>query len=256
MIKFAYVTGDCHGVFDKFNNFNPIDKTTTAVFLLGDTGANYYGGKRDLRTKNTLTSFGVRFYLVRGNHEKRPEDLFTMETIYDEDVCGDVYYEPFWPNIRYLMDGGVYTVCGKRILVIGGAYSVDKFYRIQQGWNWFEKEQLSELERTNILNAVQGQYFDFVFTHTCPYEFQPTELFLSCIDQSTVDNSTEKWLSEVAANINWDYWCFGHYHKDMIIRPNVFMFQDEIIDINMIETFDPKTHELPENFVLSKMFKY
>lgn len=31
-----------------------------------------------------------------------------------------------------------------KTIVIGGAYSVDKFYRLSKGYNWFEDEQPSD----------------------------------------------------------------------------------------------------------------
>jgi 3-oxoacid CoA-transferase subunit A len=38
---------------------------------------------------------------------------------------------------------------------------------------------------------------DVVFSHTCPAKYIPTECFLSGIDQSRVDNSTEEWLDTI-----------------------------------------------------------
>ena len=37
--------------------------------------------------------------------------------------------------------GEIYNINGKSILVIGGAYSVDKEYRLLKGWSWFKDEQ-------------------------------------------------------------------------------------------------------------------
>ena len=33
---------------------------------------------------------------------------------------------------------------------------------------------------------------DVVFSHTCPLKYEPVEVFLPGIDQSTVDKSTEE----------------------------------------------------------------
>ena len=45
-------------------------------------------------------------------------------------VQGEVYAEEPYPNILYAQDGGTYTISGKSFLTIGGAYSVDKPYRL------------------------------------------------------------------------------------------------------------------------------
>lgn len=41
------------------------------------------------------------------------------------------------------------------------------------------------------------------------------------IDQSTVDNTMEKWLESLKNEFEWKIWLFGHYHLDRIERPHV-----------------------------------
>ena len=165
---------------------------------------------------------------MRGNHEARPSDVPGMELVYDEDVCGEVWIEPQFPRIRYFKDWGVYTINGLRTPVIGGAYSVDKHYRLAQGWKWFENEQLSKDEMVNCQVATRGKIFDLVLSHTCPLSFQPTDLFLRGLDQSTVDNSMEVWLERMTSNFCWEIWLFGHYHADRVELPKVEQFYYEI----------------------------
>jgi len=59
----------------------------------------------------------------------------------------------------------------------------------------------------------QDNTFDYVLSHTCPYKYQPTHLFLSGIDQSTVDNSMEYFLEEIEGQINYNQWFCGHFHN-------------------------------------------
>ena len=42
-----------------------------------------------------------------------------------------------------------------------------------------------------------GYKVDMVFSHTCPYKYEPREVFLKTIDQSNVDKSTELWLDKI-----------------------------------------------------------
>lgn len=45
----VYITGDTHGQFQRIELFCQVMQTTKAdtMIILGDTGFNYYGGKRD-----------------------------------------------------------------------------------------------------------------------------------------------------------------------------------------------------------------
>ena len=115
-----------------------------------------------------------------------------------------------------------------KVLVIGGAYSIDKKFRIIRGYNWFKDEQLSQKEMDTIFSKVKGQHFDIVLTHTCPYKYEPREVFLDFIDQSQVDKSMEYFLDKIEDNIDYDKWYCGHYHTDKEIDKLRFMYGDTI----------------------------
>lgn len=249
MIKHYLITGDTHG---QCVRFGAIDRAQyppeeTAIIVLGDGGNNYYLDDRDVRLKRTLLRLGYTFYFVRGNHEARPEDISTMELVFDDAVNGLIYYEPDYPNIHYFFDGGEYKINGRTILVIGGAYSVDKQYRLARGWQWFYNEQLNDEERTFISNKVKGNHYDIVLTHTSPYSWEPREMFLPYIDQSSVDDSTERWLEEIKDSITFDFWLFGHFHGDKIVSNNSAMLYEQVINFDMINPIDEYT-EIPEGF--------
>ena len=149
-----------------------------------------------------------------------------MEIIYDEDIQGKVFYESEYPNIRYLMDGGEYVINGMSTLVIGGAYSVDKYYRLQNEWTWFPDEQLTKDEMLRIENQVIRKHYDVVLSHTCPYSWQPFDKFLPQVNQDTVDSTMEKWLEVLKDIFTWDYWFFGHFHDDRMIDKGVYMLYE------------------------------
>lgn len=242
MIKNYLITGDTHGrVEERLANLpRGLDPAETAIIILGDAGINFYLNKTDYNKKKRLQTLGYTFYLVRGNHEERPENLPTTEMIWDDTVQGNIYREPEFPNIRYFLDGGTYNIDGLKTLVVGGAYSVDKHYRIKNymqkdGWcGWFESEQLTEQERSNIVIATANENYDLVLTHTCPYSWMPTDLFLSMVDQSTVDNSMERFLDVLKGNFDWTCWLFGHFHADRLERPGVEMYYTDIEDLKNI----------------------
>ena len=202
---------------------------------------------------------------MRGNHEERPENLGYIEHHYDENVKGYIMMEPDFPLIRYFNDGCDYEINGHPTLVIGGAYSVDKWYRLYRAEKagnsfsgWFEDEQLKDWEMASIENEVIGKKYDFVFTHTCPLDWEPTDLFLSFVDQSQVDKTMENWLNKIKETFDWGLWCFGHFHEDRIERPHVEQFFHTIE--NLEETWNrwvqyDKTGELDLYLRLSPVFE-
>jgi 3-oxoacid CoA-transferase subunit A len=173
---------------------------------------------------------------------------------YDKNVKGYVMYEPDYPNIKYFEDGNAYEILGKSILVIGGAYSVDKWYRLQMAGvtssldkdylnprktGWFPDEQLLDWEMTAIKKEHFGKHYDIILTHTCPISWEPTDLFIAGLDQSKVDKSMEKFLEEVKEKVDWGIWLFGHYHADRLVRPFVEMLFMDIEDLaHIIERWE------------------
>ena len=242
MVKKFWITGDTHGAvtprLDVLQSYPDLVPEETALIVLGDVGLCYYLNKKDQRHKREVESKGLYLYCVRGNHEARPKDVKGLHRIHDENVGGTVWIEDEFPHIRYFSDWGIYNIQGLRTLVVGGAYSVDKYYRIQNNFRWFENELLSEGEMSSCLRnvTIEPLPFDLVLTHTCPLSLQPTDLFLGFIDQSTVDNSMEVWMEKLANSITWKIWLFGHYHQDRIEWPHVEQFYIEIEPLmNIIE---------------------
>ncbi len=230
-----YITGDTHGKWDRLLFLKEQEKYSAAVIVLGDFGANFVHDRMENSRKDTLNSFHNYIYALRGNHDDRPEDLEDVKEIYDDNVNGYVYcQERRWPNIRYLKDGGEYTINSYKILCIGGAYSVDKEFRLMLGYAYNPRELLTKDEMNNIYRNIKGKSYDFVFTHTCPYSWQPTDLFLKGLDQSKVDKSMEEWLEEVKDNVEYKVWLFGHFHNDRIIRPHVELMYHNVQTLDEI----------------------
>ena len=255
MIKKFMITGDCHRDFSRFKDYpaeiqnNP----EVAVIILGDAGINFTLNKYDNDIKNYLTkNYKFRIYCVRGNHEARPQNVKNMKLIYDEDVCGDVYMEEDWPQIRYFKDWGIYQLGEYRAAVIGGAYSVDKEYRLMRGSGWFEDEQLSTDEMLECTADFMGEEVDLVLSHTCPICWEPTDLFLPSINQSYVDKSMELFLEELAKVFRWKVWLFGHYHADRLERVGVEQFYKDTEDLETIMYRWSKENKVDPDWWLEK----
>lgn len=245
MIEHFLVTGDIHGKIEE--RVSQIDTTlyppdnTTALICLGDVGFNFYLNPTDRKRKEFAQNSGYIFYCIRGNHELRPENLPNIVDIYDEDVDNFILIEKAYPNVRYLIDGEEYKFGEYSTLVIGGAYSIDKWYRLdgrpedtEQWTGWFKNEMLSTKEMALITRHCCNNLYDFVLTHTCPKSWEPTDLFIGGIDQNTIDKSMENWLDIFKDCIYWNVWLFGHYHDDRYVQPGVEMFYHAIVDLDDI----------------------
>ena len=255
MIKNWIVTGDTHGGMGAISRIDNIQRNMSdckpeesAIIILGDAGLNFYLNGTDKKYKKQLNNMGYYIYCVRGNHEERPENIPGMVLIEDEDVKNLVWFQEEFPNIRYFVDGNEYNIDGHSTLVIGGAYSIDKWYRLARAGyapeeanianpkkcGWFRDELLTANEMEAIDKKVYGKHYDFIFSHTCPYSWEPTDLFLSGIDQSKVDKSMEIWLNNLKDNVDWGVFCFGHFHADRIERPYVEQFYQDYENLNTI----------------------
>lgn len=240
-----YVTSDNHGSLMKIREQRielQLDQDC-GLIILGDVGFNYHGDEQDNRIKNTANSFGFKIYCVRGNHEMRPEKVFGMKKIFDSNVNGPVYMEEQYPNIRYFTGEDIYIINNLKTVVINGAYSVDKYYRIAVGYQWFKDEQINTKEMYDCEKLFKLYDVDLVLSHTCPYDFQPTHLFLPTLDQNSVDNSMEKWMNQFVKNDKWNYWLFGHYHSDEKITNGVYMLYHQIRPLEEVLAKAGKYHE-------------
>ena len=223
-----YLTGDMHGDFRRAANFcDTVESTKDDVLIiLGDAGMNYYGNPKDKRLKQQLNELPITFFCIHGNHEKRPESLPTYKEIEWRD--GTVYIESEYPSLLFAKDGKIYDLDGKRCIVMGGAYSVDKHHRLANKWGWWPDEQPSAEIKERVERRLETENWnvDIVLSHTCPMKYVPREEFLSCVDQSSVDNSTEEWLETIENKLTYSRWYCGHYHTNKTIDKMKFLFED------------------------------
>ena len=224
-----YITGDTHGNFNRIDYFCQRFETSKEDILciLGDAGINYYLNKKDYMLKQVLQDMPITFFCIHGNHEERPFNISTYIT--KKWNGGTVYYEEEFPNILFAKDGEIYNINGKSILVIGGAYSVDKEYRLLKGWSWFKDEQPNkEIVKYIEKQITKQRHFDIVLTHTCPIKTEPRHMFLPFIDQSKVDKTTELLLQRIADWITFDNWYFGHFHGHWDNGKYHMLFEDYV----------------------------
>ena len=221
-----YITGDTHRNFRDVTMFamNNNTRRSDVPIILGDVGINYCNDLRDLILKTQLHKLPLTLFCIHGNHEMRPESIDTYEEA--ERFGGTVYVEKDYPYLLFAKCGEIYDFNGRKCLVIGGAYSVDKHWRIEENAGWWADEQPSDEIKARVekkLDSVKWKV-DAVFSHTCPQKYVPTEMFLNFIDSSTVDNSTEIWLDEIEDKLDYNEWYCGHWHTDKCDGKMLFFY--------------------------------
>lgn len=223
-----YYTGDIHGSKFEITRFCKRMRPTRedTIVLLGDVGANYFGDERDLELKRALNKLKPTVLYIHGNHEKRPDQIPFYETRTWNG--GQVWVEEAFPNLLFAQDGEIYNIEGLSHLVIGGAYSVDKFYRLYRGLHWWDDEQPSSMIKAHVEHQIMKHDYkvDIVLSHTCPFRYEPTEAFLPMVDQGTVDASTEEWLNTIEQQLDYKAWFCGHWHINKRIDKMHFLFHD------------------------------
>lgn len=227
------VTGDTHGHFERIFRYieqHDLEKNRNTTFIiLGDAGINYYGWALDRELKELIESYGITFFCIHGNHERRPESIGTYkEKMWNN---GKVYVEDEYPHILFAKDGEIYDIQGMKTLVLGGAYSIDRDYRIALNPHnpmWWRDEQPSPeiMERVeNKLSQVDWNV-DVVLSHTCPRNYEPMEAYLEGIDQNFIDKTTENWLQDIESKLTYEYWYAGHWHIEKKIEKMEFMYKN------------------------------
>ena len=228
--KNIYITGDKHAAFNELmdNAIRYRFSNNDLIIILGDVGINYFDSNRDESAKRILSDIPGTFLCIHGNHELRPTSPKIAKKYKKIEWFGDTaYVENKYPKLIMAEDGSRYKINDHEFLIIGGAYSVDKEYRLKHHLNWYEDEQLNDTEKTAIKQKIKdhGNKEDIILAHTCPFKAIPTETFLPGIKQETVDNSTEIFLQKIVDTTDFnDFYC-GHYHIEKNIGPVHFLYE-------------------------------
>lgn len=213
-----WATADWHGwlgnITDKCLANLDSDCFDDTYICLGDAGI-HYGNYSQGQIKKWLKRFGGTWVILRGNHDKRYEK-YGKEQGWEEQEWngGSVWVQRKYKNIYYLPDaGGLYTINGRKVLMVPGAYSVDKEYRLRKGYPWEPDEQLTEKEAINLIDLAEREQPEIILSHECPRSWHPyiKDLFLD------YDFPEDYWTNSICQEIlkvdtNIKKWYFGHYH--------------------------------------------
>ena len=216
----VYVTGDTHGEENRFRLlYSQGEKRFTAADTLLVTGDFGYTCAPDgpVRKREFLDGLATRPYTIAfcdGNHE----DFAALKAYPVAEWNGGLVHV-IRPNVLHLMRGQCYTVEGKRLLTLGGAYSRDAYMRTRGG-NWFPEDELYSPEdyktTAETLKRV-GNRVDYVISHTCPSEIIRRMGRIPDPHDAQMTGHFDWVMYELGDSFK--QWFFGHWHMDEQITP-------------------------------------
>lgn len=203
--------GDIHGEFYKLNyDIKRLQLTDAYLIQCGDTGFGFEPPDKEriaLRPLQiTLEKNNLHLFMIRGNH------------------CNPVYFEkrhhPYeCQNITLLPDYSELVLLGKKILLVGGAISIDRRFR-REGESWWSNEEFC-LKKEDEFSYKDKQY-DLVVTHTRPSICGAFKGFDSIREWCNRDSNLEYDLIEEGKKLNYlyentkpKYFCYGHFHESL-----------------------------------------
>ena len=252
-----YVTGDCHGEFQKLGSKRfPEGSTLTKedfVIICGDFGGVWCSETDFVRKKTEdywirwLNEKPFTTLFVDGNHENH-ERLNQMPV--SEWHGGRVH--KLADSVMHLMRGELFEIGGRRVFAFGGASSHDiydgiidgsdpdwkrqcllyeltgkRMYRVK-GLSWWEEELPSEEEMQHGLEnlAKCDHKVDLIVSHCTSTSIQEMYLHTDCIPDRLTD-----YFEELRQNVQYEKWFFGHYHDDKQVTERDILLYDEIIRV-------------------------
>ena len=154
--------GDIHGDYKTLERAIDLahKSDAKAIIQVGDFGLfSGYGMANESHFRKVLTTSKVPVYFIDGNHDDC--DRWLEYTEVTEVLTGS--------NLFYVPRGTVMELDGRTVAFMGGAASIDKAWRLQDGAHWTEKENISPQEVLNLYNNANGKKIDLFITHCPPH---------------------------------------------------------------------------------------
>lgn len=179
------------------------------IIQLGDWGFKGFDrpGKPALVGLTRMLSHqGVKMWFLDGNHDDHDWLRELARTSNNEPV--DVN-----DQIRYLPRGSTFDLDGVSCMALGGAYSIDKEWRIQHNAGWWPQEMISLRECHQAIDNGKAAEVKIMFTHDCPEGVCPivgTMSFGYKADESSRSNRLA--VSAVVEEVHPELLLHGHMH--------------------------------------------
>jgi hypothetical protein len=206
------LVGDSHGDLQFMDRMvlKAVDNGIDTIFQLGDFGFVWPGEEYKLELLNILAKENdVNIFFLPGNHEDWDTlDKWERSAIENNNLTFNGFI-PVTSNIFYSGKTHVWTWYGKTFAVAGGAYSIDKMYRII-GESWWPQEELTDWDIASLANGARDYApVDILLTHDGPTWGNYTRGLLD-IPESHIHRQKMNMVHEATRPSMWFH---GHYHQ-------------------------------------------
>ena len=217
------ILGDCHGRFDRLAKIS--EKYPNRVLTqIGDMGLGF-------GSKNENIPSNVRFF--RGNHD-------------NPQVCKS--------HSNYIKDWGQWTSPeGESCFVFGGAFSIDRDYRLRReqnggGVSWWYDEEIFDDEIQKAYEEARGmKSCDILLTHDCSWDYYPLMIETNCTYNpgmraygKPIQNRTAIAVQNLISILRPKIHVFGHHHNNMILK----IHGRTSVNAGELSLYDTKTEQL------------
>jgi len=215
------ILGDIHGDIAtlKYSIDAAYDRGATALIQVGDFGL-YNRDGIDSGFRRVCKGSPIPVYFIDGNHDDctRWTEMTDVTQVFDD------------ANLFYIPRGTVMQLDERRIGFLGGAASIDKNIRLQRGWHWDDREEVTQAQIDLLIKNAVGGPLDFLITHCPPSSvihehFDPMWKLRFGVGLDWTDPSQEL-IETVWKELGFPFIISGHMHM-----PVVGMTY-QIVDIN------------------------
>lgn len=199
------------GPFENIEKFKMYKDT--GIIILGD--ADFYGKNNKLVKKMPDNDY----YCLRGGFDKDPTYTENLVAAFDKNVQGVVYYNLKTPNVRYFIDGEIYEIDNKKVLILGGGFAKEEDYNLLRKQLWRSHSFIKEEDREKIEAFIKDKKVDMVLSYCAPYSWKGQE------------GETEYWLDRIKNTFSWNKWYFGKDKIDEDLWKGVACIHNKFIDL-------------------------
>lgn len=244
-----YVTGDCHGGFQRFGIKHFPDQKAMrrddCMMICGDFGGVWDDSPREAYWLDWLEEKPFTTLFVDGNHENfdRLNELPVHQW-----QGGKVQY--IRPHVLHLMRGQVFEIDGLTWFTMGGAASHDiqdgvldpeapsfeqeywfkrrtqQAFRVK-GVSWWPEELPCDEEYQEAVRNLEKANWqvDCILTHCAPTGIQKK------LDGNYTPDRLTDFLEMIRQRCRFDYWFFGHYHRNEVIDGKYILQWERIVEL-------------------------
>lgn len=211
---------DTHSLRPIFELIDLNNITKSNLIHVGDSGIGFISEEQQIKNLLTLDLMlretNNMLYMIRGNHN---EKKYWEESKFKDSL-------PKFTNLILIPDMSVLTIENKNILFNGGGISIDRKYRLKNGYG-FDPNEGFLYNKEHMLNVINNQEIDIVVTHSCPHFCEPISLTpivyeFAYSDPTLIEElKAERLLhtqmfTDLLEVTKPKHWLFGHMHRSSL----------------------------------------